>query len=71
MTVLVLPPVKKKRFRPYKIKILRDCPLTPMTQQNLLRGADVDISFYFFIGHVYNSFNSSYLIKNKKKTQKI
>jgi len=29
------------------MKILQDCPLTPMTQQNLLRGAEVDISFYF------------------------
>jgi len=41
-----------------------------MTQQNLIRGADVDISFYFllfFIGHMYNSFNTSYLIKKRKK----
>jgi len=54
-------------FRPCKIKILHKTALTPMAQQNFLRGADVDI---FFIGHMYNSFNTSYLIKKRKKHKK-
>ena len=58
---------KKIGFGPCKIKILQKIHMTPITQQYLLRGADVYIYFhFFFIGYMYISF-TSYLIKKNTK----
>jgi len=61
-------PVKKNsRLRPCKIKILQDCPPSPLSQQNLWHGNYMAFSFSFlFILWLTRVKNNLHVINNLK-----